>query len=147
LVLLVGAEQTPVAGAHVPALWHWSPVHTTDDPALHVPLWQVSWVQRLPSRSHAVPLLFATGAGQPVAATHAPMVWHWSVLQVSVGPAEQTPAWQVSCVQTLASLSHEVPLAFGTMAEQRPVPGAHVPALLHWSLGHTTDAPAEQTPA
>jgi hypothetical protein len=76
-------------------------------------------------------LLFATGAGQPVAATHAPIVWHWSVVHVSVGPAEQTPAWQVSWVQTLASLSHAVPLTFGTIAEHTPVPGLQDPALLH----------------
>ena len=49
---------------------------TTDDPAVHVPVWQVSCVQRLPSRLQDVPLPFATGAGQPVAATHDPMVWH-----------------------------------------------------------------------
>ena len=88
----IGAEQTPVPGVQVPGVWHWSAVQTTDAPAVHVPVWQVSCVQRLPSRSHEEPLPFATGAGHPVAAAHDPMVWHWSVLHVTVGPSVHTPA-------------------------------------------------------
>ena len=47
-----------------------------DVPETQLPAWQLSpVVQALPS-SHVVPLAFATGAGHPVAAMHAPTVWH-----------------------------------------------------------------------
>jgi hypothetical protein len=51
-----GWEQAPVAGSHVPGVWHWSgAVQTMGLAPVHTPLWQVSvWVQALPS-SHAVP--------------------------------------------------------------------------------------------
>ena len=69
-----GIEQSPVAGLQVPPGRQASPGHATCEPALHAPDWQVSaWVQALPS-SQAVPLLFGTGAGHPVAGTQAPMV-------------------------------------------------------------------------
>ena len=45
-----------------------------DAPDAHAPAWQLSpVVQALPS-SQVVPLAFATGAGHPVAAMHAPTV-------------------------------------------------------------------------
>ena len=47
----VGFEQTPVAGLHVPGVWHWSGVaHTTGFAPVHTPAWQVSVrVQAFPS--------------------------------------------------------------------------------------------------
>ncbi len=51
-----GFEQTPVAGLHVPAPWHWSgAVQTTGFAPVQAPAWQVSvCVHALPSL-HAVP--------------------------------------------------------------------------------------------
>jgi hypothetical protein len=51
-----GLEQTPVAGAHVPALWHWSlAVHTMELLPVQTPDWQASVkVQAFPSL-HPVP--------------------------------------------------------------------------------------------
>ena len=54
---LAGLEQVPVAGSHVPPLWHWSEAeHVTGFAPTHVPAWQVSdWVHALPSL-HAGPV-------------------------------------------------------------------------------------------
>jgi hypothetical protein len=68
-----GFEQTPVAGLHVPARWHWSlAVHVTVLPAVQTPDWHVSFEsQRLPSL-HVVPL-FASGFEHvPVLGLHVP---------------------------------------------------------------------------
>ena len=68
---------------------------------------------------HAVPLVFATAAGQPVAGTHAPIVWHWSVVHVTVVPPPHVPAWHVSpVVHALASLQ-AVPFVFGEQVPTR----------------------------
>jgi hypothetical protein len=74
-----GFEQMPVAGLHVPAVWHWSDaVQTTGLAPVHVPPWQVSVCV------HAFPSLHAASSGRagfvqlPVAGLHVPAVWHWS---------------------------------------------------------------------
>src|SRR5215468_11188210 len=74
--------------------------------------------QTVPSEQ-ALPTGFATGAGQPVAGTHAPTVWHWSAPpHVTGDPAVQTPAWQVSrAVQAFPS-SQLVPFACFASAGQ-----------------------------
>ena len=95
---------------------------------MHAPDSQVSvWVQALPSL-HDVPLAALGFEQVPVAGSHVPATWHWS-LAVHVTGLEpvQTPVWHVSvCVQALPSL-HSVPFdAFGF--EQVPVAGLHVPA-------------------
>ena len=74
-VFATGAGQ-PVAGTHAPTVWHWSVVHVTAVPPVHAPAWHVSPVVHALLSLHVVPFVFATGAGQPVAATHAPTVWH-----------------------------------------------------------------------
>jgi hypothetical protein len=105
-------------------------VHVFGFPPAQVPDWQVSvCVQKLLSLQ-LVPLDFATGAGQPLAGTHAPTVWHWSAVQVTGLPPEQAPDWQVSpIVQALLSVQ-VVP--FATVGfEQSPVAGAQVPATWH----------------
>jgi hypothetical protein len=73
----VGFEHTPVAGTQVPATWHWSlATQLFGLPPVQLPAWQVSvWVQALPSLQ-VVPFATATAAGQPVAGTQAPTVWH-----------------------------------------------------------------------
>ncbi len=67
-------------GSHVPATWHWSlAVHTTGFEPTHVPLWQVSVrVHALPSL-HAVPSAAAGFEHRPVAGSHVPAKWHWSL--------------------------------------------------------------------
>jgi hypothetical protein len=74
---IAGFEHVPVDELHVPAVWQISSgVQTTELPAVHAPLWHVSFrSQRLPSL-HAVPF-GATGFKQtPVEGAHAPMRWH-----------------------------------------------------------------------
>jgi hypothetical protein len=72
---LLGFEQLPLLGLHVPAEWQASSgVQTIAVPAVHVPLWQVSGVHALLSRSHDVPLDLLMAAGQPVAGAHGPIV-------------------------------------------------------------------------
>src|SRR6059036_2889399 len=62
LVLVVGAEHTPVAGLQVPGSWHWFAVQTTGLAPTQPPFWQVSvCVQALPSLQ-AVPLVLFVGA-------------------------------------------------------------------------------------
>jgi hypothetical protein len=74
---LVGFEQVPLLGLHVPAEWQASSgVQTMAAPAAHEPFWQLSGVHALLSRSHEVPLDLLMGAGQPLAGAHAPIVWH-----------------------------------------------------------------------
>jgi hypothetical protein len=70
-------EHIPVAGSHMPAVWHWScAAQFTGLAPAHVPAWQVSlWVQALPS-SHAVPLAFAGFEHSPVAGLQTPALWH-----------------------------------------------------------------------
>jgi hypothetical protein len=124
-----GFEQTPVAGLHVPALWHWSlAMQMTGLPAAQVPDWQVSiCVQPFPSL-HGVPFGFAGFEQTPVAGLQVPALWHWLLAMHTTGFAPvQVPDWQVSgCVQALLSL-HAVP--FGFAGFEQPVDGLHVPAL------------------
>ena len=96
-----------------------------------MPVWHVSICVHASPSLHAVPL-GALGFEQvPVAGSHVPATWHWS-LAVHVTGLEpvQTPVWQVSVwVQALPSL-HDVP--FGAIGfEQLPVAGSHVPETWH----------------
>ena len=72
-----GFRQMPVAGSHVPALWHWSEaVHVIGAPGWQEPEIHTSFgVQVLPSL-HTVP--FATGGllHVPVAWLQTPGAWH-----------------------------------------------------------------------
>ena len=125
----LGFVQVPVAGLHVPARWHWSlAVHVTGLVPVHVPAWHVSvCVQALPSL-HDVPF-GAFGFEQvPVAGSHVPATWHWSLAEHVTGlvpvhvPDSQVSVW----VHALPSLQ-DVP--FGALGfEQVPVAGSHVPA-------------------
>jgi hypothetical protein len=73
LPFATGAGQ-PDDGLHEPPVWHWSAVHITVLPLPHTPLWQVSPVVQALLSLHVTPFATATGAGQPVAGTHAPTV-------------------------------------------------------------------------
>jgi hypothetical protein len=93
-----GFEQSPEAGAHVPAVWHWSGAgQTTAPPLAHAPAWHVSdTVQPLPSLQ-AEPLAFAGFEQVPVTESHVPAVWHWSCAVQTTGLAPvQLPPWHVS---------------------------------------------------
>ena len=129
---LFGFEQTPVATLHVPATWHWSlAVHTTGFAPVHTPAWHVSvCVHALPSL-HPVPLDAGGLEQAPVAASHVPATWHWSLAAHNTGFVPvHTPAWHVSvCVHALPSL-HAVPFA-ACGFEHVPLAGSHVPATWH----------------
>jgi hypothetical protein len=76
LPLFTAGAGQPLAGTQLPAVWHWSaPVQETAAPPPQTPFdWHVSpVVQALLSLQLPV---FTTGAGQPLAGTHAPTVWH-----------------------------------------------------------------------
>src|SRR5207249_4671089 len=106
-----GVEQIPVAGLHVPAAWHWSlAVQITGFAPMHVPAWHVSvCVQAFPSLQ-IVPSGFAGFEQVPVAGSHVPATWHWSLaVQVTGLAPTQVPAWHVSvCVQAFPSLQAAV---------------------------------------
>src|SRR2546426_581715 len=117
-----GFEQLPVAGVHVPALWHWSGAgQTTEFPPMHVPPWHVSvCVHAFPSL-HALPSDFAGFEQVPVAGLHVPASCHWSgVGQTTAFPPVHVPPWHVSVwVHALPSL-HALPSGFAGL-EQVPV--------------------------
>src|SRR5947207_2861502 len=72
-----GFEQTPVAGAHVPARWHWScGVHTTGLLPVHPPATQVSVCVHWSPSLHVVPSALTGFEHVPFAALHVPAAWH-----------------------------------------------------------------------
>src|SRR2546426_2719325 len=97
-------------------------------------LWQFSvGVQALLSL-HFVPSVAVGFEHWPVAGSHVPATWHWSLAVHVIGFVPvHVPDWHVSvCVQASPSV-HEVPFgAFGF--EQVPVTESHVPVTWHWSL-------------
>ena len=144
-----GFEQAPVAGAHVPATWHWSlAVQVTGLAPVQLPAWQLSVrVQALPSLQD-VPSVAAGFEQAPVVGLQVPATWHWSLgAQVTGAPPVQAPAWQLSfTVQALPSL-HAVPFVAAGF-EQVPVVELQVPATWHGSLAaQVTAVPAAQVPA
>ena len=104
-------------------------------PAHRPPLRHVSAPVHLLPSSQALPTGLATGAGQPVAATHAPTVMQaLPPEQVTVVPV-QTPAWQASLVVHRLLSSQVVPFALATGAGQ-PVAATHVPIVWQLSVVH-----------
>ena len=81
-----GFEQMPVAGAHVPASWHWSSaVHATGLPPAQLPALHVSvCVQASPS-SQLAPFALGGFEQVPVLGLHVPATWHWSVAVQTIG--------------------------------------------------------------
>jgi len=124
-----GFVHMPVAGSHVPAVWHESlAVQAMVAPPVQTPDLQESpVVQALPSLQEA-PSAFAGFGHIPVVASQVPAVWHWSVaVQVFVVVGVQTPALQASpVVQTLPSLQMVPSAAVGFV--HAPVVVLHVPA-------------------
>ena len=71
-----GLEHSPVAGSHVPAVWHWSEAAQTTAAPPHMP--SVHWslvVQGSPSLQ-AVPSGAAGLEHCPVEGSHVPATWH-----------------------------------------------------------------------
>jgi hypothetical protein len=109
--VLAGFEQTPVAGLHVPASWHWScAVQVFGFAPVHVPDWQVSvCVQPLPSL-HALPFALGGFEHAPDSTPHAPARWHWSDAEQLIElPPVQKWLWQVDDVVHGFWSSHSVP--------------------------------------
>jgi hypothetical protein len=122
-----GFEQTPVAGLHVPAVWHWSGAgHTTGLLPLQAPAWQVSvCVHAFPSL-HETVLFVCT---HPVAALQLSSVQGFPSLQSGAGPPVQTSAAEhvSAVVQALLSLQAtinwhlSVPSHFPVLPQEAPV--------------------------
>src|SRR5262245_23997370 len=124
----------PVAGAHVPATWHWSDaVQTVAVPSAQAPPWQVSPVVQALLSLQVVPFGAAGFEQTPVAGAQVPATWHWSdAVQTFAVPPVHAPAWQASpVVQALPSLQVVPFAAFGF--EQTPVVVSQTPATWHWS--------------
>ena len=126
-----GLLHTPVAGAQLPTLWHWSlAAHTTGFPPVHIAAWQVSvCVHALPSLQ-VVPSSFTEPTHCPVAGSQAE-AWHWSLGVHTKGfPPMQIPFWQESvCVHGFPSL-HPAPLIFAGLLHT-PLAGSQVSGLWH----------------
>jgi predicted membrane protein len=125
---LDGFEQVPVAGLQVPASWHWSlAVQTTGFAPVHVPAWHASLCVQASASLHAEPSAFAGSEQVPLAGSHVPASWHWSLgVQTTGLPPVHVPAWHVSaCVQASSSLQGAPFGRFGF--EQTPVAGLQRP--------------------
>ena len=74
----VGLSHMPVAGLHVPRLWHWSGAgQTTGLVPVQTPAMQLSVCVHLSPSSHATPSpLGKLGEQTPVIGMHVPAVWH-----------------------------------------------------------------------
>jgi hypothetical protein len=127
-----GLEQVPVAGAQVPATWHWSSaVQVTGLAPVHAPAWHVSLVVHALLSLQAAPFALFGFEQVPFAGLHVPALWHWSsAMHVTGVPAEHAPAWHVSLVvHALPSLQAAPFALFGL--EQVPFAGLQVPASWH----------------
>jgi len=95
---LFGLLQMPVAGAQVPAVWHWScALQVTGFAPLQLPASQVSLcVHALPSLQVAPSALLGL-LHAPFNGSQIPASWHWSCAAQTTGLAPtQLPAWQES---------------------------------------------------
>ena len=81
--------------------------------------------------SHAVPSGAAGFAQEPVAASHVPATWHWSLAEQMTGLAPvHAPCWHESvCVQ--ASPSAQAVPSGAAGFEQAPVAALHAPVTWH----------------
>jgi hypothetical protein len=133
--LPTGFEHVPVAGSHVPAVWHASEAEQlTESPPTHTPAWHVSvCVHAFPSL-HAVPSVTGGFVHAPVVGSQVPAAWHGSLaVQVTGLLPTHTPAWHVSVrVHPFPSV-HAVPFATAGFVHA-PVAGSQVPTAWHGSL-------------
>ena len=120
-------------------------MQVTGLPPVHTPAWHVSvWVHALPSLHVVASGLFGL-LHLPLAESHVPATWHWSLAAQTTGLAPtQLPDLQVSsCVHALPS-SQRVASVTGAYAHA-PVCGLH-DAVWHGLAGQFTAAPPVQTP-
>ena len=115
-------------------------MQTVAVPGVHAPDWHVSPVVHAFPSLQLVPFAFAGFEQVPVAVSHVPATWHWSLAPQTTGfPDTQAPARQVSAsVQAFPSLQ-AVPSPFAGF-EQTPDCGSQVPATWHWSAAAQTTA-------
>src|SRR5207253_2519116 len=120
---LLGFEQAPVVGSHVPASWHWSSaVQVTGLAPPQTPAMQASvCVHEFPS-SQAVPSALAGLEQTPVVGSHVPASWHWSAaVQVTGLVPLHSPVRQASvCV-------HASPSSQGAPSPRLPIEQLPVP--------------------
>jgi hypothetical protein len=144
---LVGFEQTPLDGSHVPAVWQasWA-VQVTGAPA-QLPALQASFVSQGFPSLHAVPSATAGFEHWPELGSHVPGAWHWSdAVQTTAPLPAQLPDRQLSvAVQALPSLQAVPSARVGF--EHWPELGSQVPAEWHWSDAvQVTGLPAAHVP-
>jgi hypothetical protein len=123
-----GLVHWPVAELQLPASWHWSlAVQTTGSDPAHVPAWQRSCrVHALPSM-HAVPFGFIGFEQTPLAGSHVPASWHWSLATQTTGSLPvHAPLRHASVRVHALPSSQPLPSGFGGF-EHSPVAGSHVP--------------------
>jgi len=126
---LAGLEQVPVAGAQVPAWWHWSLAEQTTGslPTHAPPLHASERVQAFPSL-HAVPSGCARSGGQSLslplqlsATSQMPVAGrHTAVLFASAGQNALVPVQNSARSHTPAEARHWVALDWKTFAGQVP---------------------------
>jgi hypothetical protein len=119
-------------------------VHVTVVKPVQMPVWHVSvCVQALPSL-HDVPFGAFRFEQVPVAGSHVPATWHWSLaVHVTVVEPVQMPDWHVSvCVQALPSL-HGVPFDLKPSAGQPASVPVQVSAASHSPAAARHTVPAE----
>jgi hypothetical protein len=126
------ASHASVVSLQTPTL-HWlvCAEQSRAGPAVHVPLWHVSFTEQNRPSLQLVP--FGAGGFEqvPVPGLQVPATWHWSLAEQITGlEPVQVPDWQVS-VWVHASPSEQA-VPFGAVGfEQVPVPGLQVPATWH----------------
>jgi hypothetical protein len=68
-----GFEQTPVAGLHVPATWHWSGIgHITKLPPVQTPAWQLDVPLQASLSLHDAPFALGGFEHAPASVPQAP---------------------------------------------------------------------------
>ena len=113
---LLGFEQVPVAGSHVPAPWQVSlATQVTDVPGVQVPAWHVSAPLHWSLSAQEVPFGLLGFEHWPFDGLHVPASWHESLARHVTGvPGVQVPAaLQVSPPLQRFASAQLVPAATG----------------------------------
>ena len=128
--LLLLAEQPP-APSHVDDVWHSFAAHVYAAPP-HVPLVQTSLLVHALESLQDVPFAAIGFEHLPVAPSHVPAAWHWSVAEHVIARPPHVPAVQTSLVVQSEPSLQGFPSGMAGL-EQTPDVGSHVPAAWHWS--------------
>src|SRR5262249_29247583 len=147
------AEQLPLAGSQVPAVWQaFDGVHTLGVPDWHTPLWQASPLVQALLSSQVVP--FGAGGLEhwPVAGSQVPTRWQASAAgQVAGVPGVHWPALHTSRPLQASLSEHDVPSETGVCVQVpsgaqasavQGLPSSQLgPTLVHMPLLHWPAAP------